>query len=1824
MTPPVSPSTESDLYDLLCEQLLPQIRDALATSGPGQRLRVTTLPVPVIERLCETLQGDPSFRATVLSSEPDRAEWLASSTKIIELRNTLREPLLIFIPPDLRTAAEDSLDIATFTELALRSVGSDLRAALLGRLQADLRLRVERALEYVRLERIVLNIDESVDYLLTVVKSGATPEAAGAALYCFGLVPDLLAFQAPEIEKRLSRNWNAVKSLDDVGTPLLARISKLRLEPNTIQQRLFLFLRGRQPGARVWGRHLACEGEFQDLTFDNWRFSEGDDDTVGVHIVLEDIGLPLQVPDEVAGAAQLPVLDLDDTRAALKIAFHSVPRPAEVPSWTRYRIQVLSSSDDGPSVVAWESNSFPKPAGKRSSVRRSIKSGDLQSLEEGTYFLKVDAYDSSGNLLTTTRPLDPNVNSSRAENESEYFLAVRGGAEVEEPETRAVFTTSLVDAWASLAARALGATSPLDPPILANMVGHWAEPMKAATRGDVHFRLENSDASGHTIVVPGILRKLETEILAHPEHLGLYRLNLAVPKLADVAVERREQGITQVLGLDELIRTRSELFGAVREQHALRAPSKGDSERAGLIETADLVAVESLVQSYLGAYLELAERQQPKSVVAALAQLDVIELRWNANSVDPGRALLIAPTHPVRLAWHLQHARQLNRVVAAWHQKTEAVDDFRELVRQYRQEIQPTHAPLVIFDSRGRGYAEQGPLTGHWSLYLPDAASHGRVIDVAASRDRVRTLLGVRGSSGVLPSVGSADLAVRFFEYLQLHPYVEQFHINVFNPGDAGLVADALREVERQRRAIRGEPPLRYVVRLVAPHEGVNLTGAALESLLDPDRQVGEDDEFALASSNHLQPKLIFARNSIEDFLARPTDFAAHVSVMLEQFAVRSRVGRVGGLRRGSFVAGLVQEPEIQAETWSGAFSWHKGLNPCASSIADEWERSLVRGLAAAQGVQARSTLGSADDGDVAPLLAMQLDGRGQALLKQVHIASDWVFTVDRNLGLEFYDSPSAAREAGYLLDFAPEYLQQDRLRLMLTTRCTHELEAIVRPALEDYGLTLPEHGEIAALEALRSLSGRLALRFMSSPTQTAEVVGLLLARWLLEHTGVLAGRIVVPLDAHRSWFGSGGADRSQQRADLLLLSFDGKTRTIFGKVVEVKLREELPSAARAALYRKMRDQSENTIEILRSLFDLERFSTPRADALLRAKEFSTALAFYIRRARRYGLLGVTETHAALDFVQDLDAGYSLDLSPLGVLFERVAAGAHVDEDEPGYIVHRFGLDAANRLVASACNRFRRAETTSQSDSVVTPDSSLPTMPPPDSRERGVEFDTFRDAIDRESPSLSHLAPEGEGRNDLTVGGDPSSPAEPSPPPVAPQPEIPNAPDDAGAEGSEAREGSEGGTGQVIYDNETRAEIPGGGAGLAMDLPPAVVPDILVGATGITSQYGILGKCGAATVAIDLNGCNTVSLFGVQGFGKSYTLGVISEMASRAVAGINVLPAPLATVIFHYHKSDAYAPEYASAILPNHKTREVEMLRTEYGAMPAGLDDIVLLTPEAKIDARAREFPGIDVRPIKFSSGELGADGWKFLLGAYGNDSLYVRQMVQIMRQHRQGLTLDVFKREIANAGLPPSSRNLADMRVSFAEPYIDDAANLGDLLRPGRTVIVDLRDEWIEKDEALGLFVVMLRIFAASKHDGADFNKLVVFDEAHKYITESELIGQVVETIREMRHQATSVVIASQDPLSVPRAVVELTSILLLHRMTSPQWLRHLKTAISSLDGITEGQLAALKPGEALLWAQRATDPRFMQRPQKVSIRPRFTQHGGGTKTAITGETLR
>jgi DNA phosphorothioation-dependent restriction protein DptH len=226
--------------------------------------------------------------------------------------------------------------------------------------------------------------------------------------------------------------------------------------------------------------------------------------------------------------------------------------------------------------------------------------------------------------------------------------------------------------------------------------------------------------------------------------------------------------------------------------------------------------------------------------------------------------------------------------------------------------------------------------------------------------------------------------------------------------------------------------------------------------------------------------------------------------------------------------------------------------------------------------------------------------------------------------------------------------------------------------------------------------------------------------------------------------------------------------------------------------------------------------------------------------------------------------------------------------------------------------------------------------------------------------------------------------------------------------------------------------------------------------------------------------------------------------------------------------------------------------------------------------------------------------------------------MGNVFRSLRQDLTLQSLKREVRGSrALNQSQKTLAQTRIEFVESFVADASGVSELVRPGRLLLVDVRDPWLEHENALALFMVMLRLCAQARTpDGRSFNKLIVFDEAHKYMGSSNLTGAIVESVREMRHKGTTVVIASQDPPSLPREVLELSSVVFAHRFTSPKWLQHVAHVNEAFArGLTPAQLATLKPGEAFVWSLGGA--RQFRSPQRVRMRPRLTRHGGGTRRA-------
>lgn len=326
----------------------------------------------------------------------------------------------------------------------------------------------------------------------------------------------------------------------------------------------------------------------------------------------------------------------------------------------------------------------------------------------------------------------------------------------------------------------------------------------------------------------------------------------------------------------------------------------------------------------------------------------------------------------------------------------------------------------------------------------------------------------------------------------------------------------------------------------------------------------------------------------------------------------------------------------------------------------------------------------------------------------------------------------------------------------------------------------------------------------------------------------------------------------------------------------------------------------------------------------------------------------------------------------------------------------------------------------------------------------------------------------------------------------------------------------------------------------------------------------------------------------------------------------------MATVVFHYSNTQTYRPEARTMTQPNDQAEQIKLLSDKYQAQPAALNEVVYLVPPDKLAERQIEYQGSTVLPIQFKADNLRIQHWRLLMGAEGNKAAYLRIINNLMREHRENLSIDLLREKYAKACPDEKLIDFGLMRLDFAEQYLSDESQITDLLKPGRLVIVDLRDELIEKNEALTLFMILMDLFSESQHNGEHFNKLMMFDECHKYIENRFLVNALTEAVREMRHRGTSIILASQDPQSIPATLLELASIMLLFKFNSPLWLNHLQKANTALKNLTPKKLNTLKPGEAYVWANKASDISFTRQAHKILCRPRITKHGGDSVTAV------
>jgi hypothetical protein len=760
----------------------------------------------------------------------------------------------------------------------------------------------------------------------------------------------------------------------------------------------------------------------------------------------------------------------------------------------------------------------------------------------------------------------------------------------------------------------------------------------------------------------------------------------------------------------------------------------------------------------------------------------------------------------------------------------------------------------VLPRGTGQLFTAVDNVTPFWTLYAPtnEEDPRGLVGDVCAALGLPEP--GIGGAT-----ITGAYLASRVERYLIQHPYVQTLVINAFNAGRGSVLADMLLVL--QGRSAFAD--LRYDLRLFVPDPDAPGVGEALSELLSPSSSVTgkEADAFSAMGENHLYPKLGLAIRSIAEFVENPQRHMAHLTFLFDVFPAKKVSAARGEEPVGTApVHGLFQDFCVDYTENEHTVAWQR--RPQHGLAIERPEAEELTDLLTSLPFLLSTAVASVATGQAGlkrvPVITLTLEAQDRSLIHHVHEVSDWVITVDRNMGIEFFDHGGKPGRPDYLIDHSPDMTSDFGHRLFITSRLLQELQMMLEPALIQYGLPADQEHATVLLHQIRSLAGRLALKLISSPTQRAEVLGLALARLYFDYQGVLKNHILVPLDAHlelyhvvESYAEELQDEVSFKRTDLALFDLDTAARTITCRLVEVKCYSGAGDlSAYNQLKSRIAEQIAQSEQVLAHHFDPHRTPKDRPDRLIKTREFVTLLAFYLARSLRYQL---------------------------------------------------FDTDAA--------------------------------------------------------------------------------------------------------------------------------------------------------------------------------------------------------------------------------------------------------------------------------------------------------------------------------REHRHDLSLVTIRQGIDNSRLPDHLKDLAHQRLDLAAEYIDDTTHLGDVIRPGRLVIVDLRDEFIEKDEALGLFVVLLQLFADVRYAGELFNKLVVFDEAHKYIGSPDVVASLIEVVREMRHKGTSIMVASQDPPSVPVSLIELSSQIILHKFNSPAWLKHIQKANAALAALTPEKMANLSAGEAYTWSSNATDKAFSKGVMKIRCRPRVTRHGGGTKTAVPHE---
>ena len=1118
----------------------------------------------------------------VWSLEPASKSGLSISIdQAVELRNRKKRPLMLLVSSG-RADAASSLD-NSFERVPMSSLLGATADALEAELESSEVAEVITAIRQLR--RKSYSSEAWVNFLAALLED-STFENAGRQLWQVGLLPDA---GTSSIAERIADNARVVQAISAPSRPSSTISERLTLagvaESPERQQVTRLLEDGDLPLSLQgeWCRRLvdlapqltfdawllanASESELASLTIKPFRKPDGSLDTACKLSIDSDGQLSCEVSDDSPGVIAISLITSPSAVSSVKSWRLELVPPADLRSAATEPLQTMQVAGSKKKASFKVDVTEDDLANGRRFVVRCLALGAFGEVLQLATGDEASAESDEFDLIWTDEPLPREPRASTANSAAEAILegVVRDGLDEIEEE-------------------------------------YSFDREGAVMRIRLDRRIQKN------VRISPVITEIQERQLASP---GDHRRFL-IERSGTAVDELRIQAAAL-----ELPKTLSERRSSLLRQFASSSPRS-------YVESLDWTdELRDETYTYLSTYKRALDQASGDALRDLLA-LDAVELPLPSFQ---GRltAVVLLPTHPLRLTWISMHDAQLRAWADEAKELRTPADRQASVELPLVRRISPANLPYTILSSSGEVLSYVEEVCFGCGLYLPSEIS-----DPDLLAEQISLTLGMdRHSPSAI--VRASQAKSRADAYAKSHADRDSYRLISVNTGAGEMAATAVTAFIGDVDGDEDSPGPSARVEVIAYSDHSNYA-QPLAAIQELQQALRLQDRFQ--KSSFLTPPLSLSNRS-RDLITSDTS-GAHLSLFVG-IGSRSMHGSAQPSARQPALGGLLTSTETHRIDDGAAPRWE--TSPALLSIPGS-DPDLA---GAHRSHQEAVTRAIGQSGTIAASVIVDADTMSQ--VRALHERSDWVISVDRQLGFDLYqEAQQVGLGSSYVLDYSPDFVEGVTERLTVTTTHRSEILEILRNAMIEIGLAAVGT-ESMVLDDLGVVSGRLALRLLSATSQAREAVSLAALVSHLRQRGKLDGLIVIPVDAHPDLFGPTSKTDGQgpRRCDLLLVKLNRSTFQI--ECVEVKSRRE--ASVTTALADRIVDQLRDTENLL-----LGRFfagDPPRIDQRLQRARLSSLLHHYAERAFLNGLFEgdqMVDLHKNIDRIEE--SGKAAEISLRG------------------------------------------------------------------------------------------------------------------------------------------------------------------------------------------------------------------------------------------------------------------------------------------------------------------------------------------------------------------------------------------------------------------------------------------------------------------------------------------------------------------------------------------------------------------------------------------------